>query len=76
MPQKKFGKFLTDILLPEHKLVIEVDGFPWHDGKELRDLEKSNLLINLGYSVIRIRDARLKSISKKEIIFKDKDSVL
>ena len=76
VPQKKFGKFFTDILIPEHKIIIEVDGYPWHDGKELKDQEKSNLLMNLGYSVIRLRDARLKSISKEEIIFKDKDSVL
>ena len=58
----------ADLLLPELKLVIEVDGFPWHLNKEEKDLNKNKLFEHLGYNVIRIRDNKLNNIDCNKII--------
>jgi hypothetical protein len=53
----------ADITIEDLKLVIEVDGFPWHMNKTEKDLLKNNLFENNGYSVLRIRDLKLGKIS-------------
>jgi len=58
----------ADLLLPELKLVIEIDGYPWHLNKEERDLAKNQLFENLGYTVIRIRDIKLNNIDCNKVI--------
>lgn len=44
-----------DVLLREHPLVIEVDGFAFHGGRVAfqRDRERQNLLVQAGYTVLR-----------------------
>lgn len=44
-----------DVLLREHPLVIEVDGFAFHGGREAfqQDRERQNLLAQAGYTVLR-----------------------
>lgn len=58
----------ADLLLPELKLVIEIDGYPWHLNKEEKDLTKNKLFENLGYTVIRIRDIKLNNIYCNKVI--------
>ena len=50
-----------DILLPKHKLAIEIDGKQSHKGKQRLDFEKNKLIQEQGYRIIRIRDNHLKS---------------
>jgi very-short-patch-repair endonuclease len=48
----------VDVLFPAHKVVIEVDGGPWHSTPFRRDLDayKQSLLEAAGHRVIRLAD--------------------
>jgi hypothetical protein len=57
-----------DIFIPTLKLAIEFDGNYWHKDKKALDKIKSELLIDEGYKVIRIREEPLKKIHENDII--------
>ena|SRR3990167_7561128 len=52
-------KFATDICYPEKKLAVEIEGGAWTRGRHtrgagfLRDMEKYNLLTELGWRLLR-----------------------
>lgn len=48
-----------DLFLPRHNIGLEVDGFPWHQGKFDKDLDKSVRFRQSGIQVYRLRDDRL-----------------
>ena len=48
-----------------------MDGYPWHEGNEERDREKGFRLLEKGVKIIRVRDNRLKQISKADIFYND-----
>jgi hypothetical protein len=66
--QQKIDGREADITIEDLKLVIEVDGFPWHIHKAEKDLVKNSIFENNGYSVLRIRDPKLGEISCNSII--------
>ena len=57
-----------DIFIPLLKLAIEFDGSFWHKDKLALDKIKSELLMDEGYLVIRIREEPLKKIHENDII--------
>ena len=65
--QEKLRGDEADVFLPEISLIVELDGYPWHEGKEDFDKAKSTRFVKLGYTVIRLRDKKLKSIWTPEI---------
>jgi hypothetical protein len=65
---KKIEGIEADIIIEDLKLVIEVDGFPWHMDKTEKDLVKNTIFEKNGYSVLRIRDPKLGEISCDSII--------
>ncbi|CAN5424400.1 hypothetical protein BH23BAC1_BH23BAC1_27330 [soil metagenome] len=71
----KIQKINVDVIVPSKKLIIELDGHPWHWGNEKTDLRKNNTLEELGYFVLRVRDSRLKDIGGNVIQFESKDSI-
>jgi very-short-patch-repair endonuclease len=66
--QQKIEGREADITIEDLKLVIEVDGFPWHMNKTEKDLEKNSIFKKNGYSVLRIRDTQLNEIECDYII--------
>jgi very-short-patch-repair endonuclease len=58
----------ADVIIEDLKLVIEVDGFPWHKNKSEKDLEKNKIFEKNGYTVLRIRDTRLDEILCNNIV--------
>lgn len=66
--QQKIEGREADITIEDFKLVIEIDGFPWHKNKSEKDLEKNRIFEKNGYSVLRIRDARLEDILCDNIV--------
>jgi hypothetical protein len=60
--QQKIESREADITIEDLKLVIEIDGFPWHKDKTEKDLAKNIIFKKNGYSVLRIRDQRLDNI--------------
>jgi very-short-patch-repair endonuclease len=58
----------ADITIEDLKLVIEVDGSPWHIDKTEKDLEKNSTFEKNGYTVLRIRDIKLEKIACNTII--------
>ena len=57
-----------DIFIPLLNLAIEFDGSYWHKDKLALDKIKSEMLIDEGYKVIRIRQEPLKRIYENDII--------
>ena len=74
--QFEIDAYKVDILLPDEKIAIEVDGYPWHLNTASRDTLKSSRIYAAGFDLLRLRDARLEQLSPNEIRFKDKDSTL
>jgi very-short-patch-repair endonuclease len=67
--QQKIEGREADITIEDIKLVIEIDGYPWHKNKAEKDLEKNIIFEKKGYTVLRIRDTRLEKISCDNIVF-------
>ena len=59
-----------DIFIPDLNLAIEFDGSYWHKDKRAIDKIKSEMLMDEGYQVIRIREHPLKKIFENDIISK------
>ena len=57
-----------DIFIPELNLCIEFDGAYWHKGKGELDKIKSELLLNEGFQVIRVREEPLKKIHQTDVV--------
>lgn len=72
--RERIGGHEADIWSKEFNFIIEVDGYPWHKGKEKRDKIKQQYFESLGITVFRLRDIRLTSIGNYEIKFRS-DSV-
>jgi hypothetical protein len=62
--------FEIDILLPNEKIAIEVDGWYWHKDKEDKDTEKNNKIIKCGFTPLRVRGKPLNKINEYDVIFK------
>ena len=58
----------VDIFIPLLNLAIEFDGAFWHKDKLALDKIKSEMLMDEGYKVIRIREEPLKKIHENDII--------
>ena len=57
-----------DIFIPLLNLAIEFDGSFWHKDKKALDKIKSEMLMDEGYKVIRIREEPLKKIHENDIV--------
>ncbi|WP_226670331.1 zinc-ribbon domain-containing protein [Metabacillus litoralis] len=57
----------VDIFIPSLKLVIEYDGGHTHRNKKDIDIEKSKLIIDKGYELIRIRDNGLPPLKIEDL---------
>ena len=56
------GETLTirpDIVLRDHRVIIEFDGNYWHSGTEDRDMRGSIMRVQAGYRILRIRESPL-----------------
>lgn len=53
---ESFGKYKSvDLFIPSLKLIIEHDGYFYHKDHVERDSAKSEILMNAGYKVLRVR---------------------
>lgn len=73
--RKKIGGRECDIFFPQHKLCLEIDGYPWHMDKAVSDTKKTKIFEDHGYSLIRLRENRLPLISGNQIEFGDGQDV-
>ena len=60
----------VDLLLRDHRVIIEVDGRDRHDGEveHDRDAGKSALLEAAGYRVLRVRGAPLRPVTVNDVV--------
>jgi len=56
-----------DIVFNRHKVVVEFDGGYWHRGHRARDEEKSRLLREAGWQVVRVREEPLTATSPLDV---------
>lgn len=56
-------KYRVDIFLPEHALVIEVDGFAYHSSKSAfqEDRKRQNAIVAAGYRVLRYYNGQIRN---------------
>ena len=60
IPQAPIGCYFADILIPLHKLVVEVDGgYHGEQTQQLMDFRRSLFLKNSGYSIIRVKNEQV-----------------
>ncbi len=57
----------VDVFIPELNLVVEYDGYHHKDRYE-EDFEKTNVLLSMGFEVIRIRNSKLKLLNMENVI--------
>jgi very-short-patch-repair endonuclease len=52
----RVGRFEVDFLWPEHKVIVEVDGYAFHADKRSfeRDRERDATLVSRGFAVLRV----------------------
>lgn len=77
IPQQPIGKYRVDFVLPNEKLIIEVDGEPYHTNKEkeLRREGEINFTIGLDWHVIHIpSEAITKDVRKVVRLLKKRDT--
>ena len=58
----------VDILIPKLRLVVEFDGSYWHRAKSHTDVEKTELLTQIGWRVIRAREKPLKALTPHDVV--------
>jgi G:T-mismatch repair DNA endonuclease (very short patch repair protein) len=58
----------VDILLDDLKVVVEFDGAYWHSKKVDKDREKTALMEEAGWQVIRVRERPLDSIHVNDVM--------
>lgn len=63
----KVGGIEADILIPDIRVVVEVDGVYWHRDRADKDGEKSKRLQDLGFTVYRIREHGLPMLSARDV---------
>lgn len=63
---KAFGREV-DILIPDVKIGIEVDGYYWHKDKFRQDRNKTKLLSSNGINLIRLREAGLSKLTPQDL---------
>lgn len=66
--QQKIENKEADITIEDLKLVIEVDGFPWHLDRSKKDLAKNIIFEKNNYAVLRIRDSQLDNIACDNVV--------
>ena len=59
-----------DIYIPKLNLCIEFDGSYWHKNKRELDKIKSEMLLEEGFELIRVREEPLKKIYDTDVISK------
>ncbi|SDY62568.1 Protein of unknown function [Geodermatophilus africanus] len=67
----------ADVLDRQRRLIVEYDGEYWHAGeaKEQRDREKTTVLTEAGYTVIRVREAALSALTAADIVIREDDPI-
>lgn len=66
-------KIQIDMLLDD--IIIEYDGYYWHNGKETKDADKNHKFQESGYKVVRIREKPLRKLSSIDIEVDQKESI-
>jgi endonuclease III len=71
---QKIGKYECDIILPNEKIGIEIDGVYWHKSKSNVDTIKQKLFEEKGIQLFRSREEGLQLLSERDISFKWSDN--
>jgi len=69
----KIGGIEADIHIPEYAFAVEMDGYRWHIGKEVKDRVKGEQLNEMGIKLLRIRDERLPQVSDSDVKCNDSE---
>ncbi|MCY2987546.1 MAG: DUF559 domain-containing protein [Planctomycetota bacterium] len=58
----------VDIVVPDFRLVVEFDGWYWHQEKIGGDKRKTALLEDAGWRVIRVREEPLELLGANDVV--------
>lgn len=65
-------RYRPDLVIDEHRLVIEFDGFFWHKKKAEQDERKNVTLEAAGWTVVRVR-AGLPALRPHDVVIDSTD---
>lgn len=57
----------VDMVLRQHRLIVEFDGSFWHRTKRDADCAKTALLVQAGWTVVRLREAPLEILHPNDV---------
>jgi very-short-patch-repair endonuclease len=64
--QYPIGRYVADIYVPSHNLVVECDGHGWHGGREDHDARRDTFMRERGHAVLRLPEAAIRDGSAAE----------
>jgi rubrerythrin len=59
----------VDVYLPDYRIGVEIDGYPWHSRRLDADIKKSEELRKKDITLLRLRDCRLPEIRDDQVTF-------
>jgi len=57
-----------DTYIPDYRLAIEYDGYPWHQAKKDKDRNKERILDKNNVLLVRVRDERLEKLRYDDLL--------
>jgi very-short-patch-repair endonuclease len=63
-PFARVGRYEADAILPEHKVIVEVDGVRWHRERADYDRRRDAELAAAGYTVVHFTDLKMTSLTR------------
>lgn len=65
----KIDRIEVDLFLTKYSVGIEIDGYPWHENKEDKDITKAAELLKRDIKLFRLRDSKLPVIAESDIFY-------
>jgi very-short-patch-repair endonuclease len=65
------GRYVPDALLPDHHVILEVDGVKWHRGREAYDKQRDIDLAAKGFVVMHFTDIELISRPRAKALLEE-----
>jgi len=65
----KIDRIEVDLFLIKYSVGLEIDGYPWHENKEDKDIAKTAELLKRDIKLFRLRDSKLPVIEESDIFY-------
>lgn len=60
-PQHRVGRYIADVFVPSHQLIVECDGSYWHRDRAQQDAARDDYMRARGLSVLRLSETDIRA---------------